>query len=124
MRKHLKRKKRLTMKNVKSMIKPGMLINTANYVFATIIHPITGKLIAFPICGGPTLPIDESYDNDGNCIMCDGDFSWLNILGLYEFAEGCDCEFDDLVFDSSHREPDINKTLNEYIEEKIVKHIA
>ena len=81
MRKHLKRKKRLTMKNVKSMIKPGMLINTANYVFATIIHPITGKLIAFPICGGPTLPIDESYDNDGNCVV------WCNNCNSWQFAQ-------------------------------------
>ena len=112
------------MKNVKAMIKSGMVIETEGDIMFTMIHPLTGKLVAIPVIGGPVLTIDDNYDNAGKCIDLPDD---LNIVDIYKFSEDCEDEFNTLVFNNNYgvfHRFSVKKMVDEYIEDKILIKIA
>ena len=110
------------MKNVKAMIKSGMVIETEGDIMFTTIHPLTGKLVIIPVIGKPVLAIDN-YDNAGKCIDLLDD---LNIVNVYKFSEDCEDEFNTLVFNNYGAFPRVavKKMVDEYVEDKILIKIA
>ena len=112
------------MKNVKAMIKSGMVIKTEGYIMFTMVHPLTGKLVVIPVIGGPVLVIDDNYDNAGKCIDLPDD---LNIVDVYKFNEDCADEFNTLAFNNNRDTFPIflvRKMVDEYIEDNILIKIA
>ena len=112
------------MKNVKAMIKSGMIIETEGYIMFTMIHPLTGKLVIIPVIGGPVVVIEDNYDNAGKCIDLPDD---LNIVDVYKFNEDCEDEFNTLVFNNYYGafpRVAVRKMVDEYVEDKILIKIA
>ena len=110
------------MKNVKAMIKSGMVIETEGDIMFTTLHPLTGKLVIIPVIGRPVLAIDN-YDNAGKCIDLLDD---LNIVNVYKFSEDCEDEFNTLVFNNYGAFPRVavKKIVDEYVKDKILIKIA
>ena len=117
------------MKNVKAMIKSGMIIETEGYIMFTTIHPLTKRLVAIPVIGGPVLEIEDNFDNAGHVLFWVSSHQPddLNIVDVYKFNEDCEDEFNTLVFNNYYGafpRVAVRKMVDEYVKDKILIKIA